>query len=476
MNCRNSIPIHESEEERIFRIERRINEKIDDYEEYSFSSVQDCALKTFFDLCQEFDNQRDFYCVCVLIPKIFYDLESALYLVNENGIPVPVCHSEDLYSDPPQTAQDAPPLFETPCLHNDSFVVPIKGNERLLASLPKAPDKGIFGLFEIHSASWLSWHMKLFFEKYVNRIGFQLHNRLILQKNREHIRFIQNLVSDIGHNVIVPNMYYKVYFRRLKGKIDRVREIGKELRSKLEIGSEMCHHPVMNQMIYLQDELEYVNEAMDEQFEQILTHYEHTSLFLETLLRRSHFEQGRYVLESSRTNFKERIIRPQLNRYLPRLASRNIEVDDRLGGIPDEEITVVADIGLISQVYANLFSNAMKYTREVYDDQGRAHKFIALGMEVLMNYFGGGKDGIKFNLFSTGPHIPPSDVEHLFEEGYRGENAAEEYGTGHGLIFIKEVIELHGGVVGYESTPMGNNFFFILPRPEHRKPVSEEAS
>jgi hypothetical protein len=29
---------------------------------------------------------------------------------------------------------------------------------------------------------------------------------------------------------------------------------------------------------------------------------------------------------------------------------------------------------------------------------------------------------------------------------------------------VKNVIELHGGEVGYEAVEGGNNFFFIIPR------------
>jgi hypothetical protein len=37
-------------------------------------------------------------------------------------------------------------------------------------------------------------------------------------------------------------------------------------------------------------------------------------------------------------------------------------------------------------------------------------------------------------------------------------------GTGHGLSFIKREEEMHDGVMGYEPTPDGNNFYFILPK------------
>jgi signal transduction histidine kinase len=236
------------------------------------------------------------------------------------------------------------------------------------------------------------------------------------------------------------------------------------MRRRLGAVNASRNDPVAHDILPLAEELQYVNDSIEEQFQQIISHYEQTSLFLETLLRRSHFEKGRYVIEPKLVDFREKVIRPQLDRYLPRLEERGITVDNQLSGIPDTEITVVADVGLISQAYANLFSNAVKYTREVLDEKGRPHKFIAVGMESLSSYFGDGKDGIKFNVFSTGPPIPSEEVPKLFEEGYRGKNVGTEYGTGHGLQFIREVVELHGGVVGYESTQMGNNFYFVLSK------------
>jgi signal transduction histidine kinase len=91
-------------------------------------------------------------------------------------------------------------------------------------------------------------------------------------------------------------------------------------------------------------------------------------------------------------------------------------------------------------------------------------KYIAYGSETIHDFFGEGKPGVKYNVFSTGPHIPKEEREKVFEEGYRGSNAVKKSGTGHGLAFIKNVIELHGGRVGHEATQYGNNFYFILPK------------
>ena len=161
--------------------------------------------------------------------------------------------------------------------------------------------------------------------------------------------------------------------------------------------------------------------------------------------------------------FAKEVIEPQLERYRKRFEKAGIFIDNRLGGVPDEELLMAVDVGLLSQVYANLFSNALKYTREVVGPEGKPVKFIAFGREIIPDFFGPGKPGIKFNVFSTGPHLSPEEAQKVFEEGWRGHNIGGQPGSGRGLHFVKKVVELHGGVVGYEPTPLGNNFYFILP-------------
>lgn len=461
MTSRNST---DSLEERASKIEKRISEKIHDYKSYAFSSTQDCSLKTFFDLAQEFDGQHDFYCICALIPKLFFNYECALHLAEKDGSLAMVCHSGDPCHAPPAIEWPVPPFVDEPLIRDGSYFIPIKGNIKQLYDLPCGSEKGILGIFEICHASELSDDTRFFLEKYANRIGFQLHNRIIHQKNREHLQFIKSLVNDIGHNVIVPNMFFKLFFRRMKGKINRAKDIGDELKSKVDGLNHKKETDSFKEILSLSEELNYINESMDEQFQQIISHYEQTSLFLETLLRRSHFEQGKYVPEPKRIDFHKRIIQPQLERYLPRLRERNIAVKNQISSTREEKIMVVADPGLISQAYANLFSNAVKYTRKARDAHGDPKKFISFGMEVIKDFFGDGKPGVKLNLFSTGPHLSKTDVKGLFREGYRGKNVEGEYGTGHGLQFIKEVVELHGGTAGYEPKPIGNNFYFILPK------------
>lgn len=451
----NPIPIC-LEHERTQSVQKRIHEKIDDYAEYGFSVRQSTALNIFFDLAQEFDTFQDLMTICVLIPRIFFDLDCSLFLFRNDTIEqTTLCTESDRNAE---IFQDAP-FCTQPTTHNGSYYLPIKGNKELLDQLPVKPKDNLIGMLGVHPDQRLNAHDRLFFEKYANRIGFQLHNRMINQKNQEHLQFIRSLVKDIGHNVIVPNMYFKLFYRRLEGTITAVRKLYKEMQTTSSLHMDQDPDSQWRQFM---ERLRYIHEGLDDQFREIMRHYENTSLFLETLLRRSHFEQGRYVLEKRACNFKSQIIDPQINRFAGQFQERNIEI--AWAGIPDQKIEVVVDIGLITQVYANLFSNAVKYTAPVMDNRGNWVKFISYGWQEMPDFFGAGRDGVKLNVFTTGSHIPEEERARLFDEGFRASNTSRQPGTGHGLFFIKEIIELHGGKMGYEPTPMGNNFYFILPK------------
>ena len=226
----------------------------------------------------------------------------------------------------------------------------------------------------------LSDHQSLFFEKFVNRVGFQLHSKLLRRKGQEHLVFVRNLVKDVGHNVIVPNMYFKLFYNRLRDRIENIRTLRSEVYRKS-----------VDEVSY---ELDQLYNGLVLQFNEIHSHYEQTSLFLETLLRRQHFEEGRYIVEKRPCNLLKQIIEPQLERYRSRFEERGIRLDTSMGGVPDQEVRIIADVGLISQVYANLFSNAVKYTREDTMCDGRCDKFTAYGWEVVKDYFKNGWDGL----------------------------------------------------------------------------------
>ncbi|MDD4951686.1 MAG: HAMP domain-containing sensor histidine kinase [Desulfovibrionaceae bacterium] len=436
------------------RIEKRIRKKIKDHEAYGFSRREVLLLTVFFDLAQEYWGSEDFYTLCVCLPKVFFGLECNLYLLeDEETLSLARCSlgtSEKLKS-----WGGAVPV--EPAISGDRYVVPLRGNREISELLPFDPPQGVIGCIEIYPGKDLDERRKLFFEKFANRVGYQLHIRIIRDNNIEHINFIRNLVQDIGHNVIVPNMYFKLYFNRLKGRIEGLKALAEDMHRDESLVDAPPPYARRRATV------EYLYETMASQFQEIFSHYEQTSLFLETLLRRRHFEEGRYVLEKRVCNLRKQVVEPQVQRFRPRLEEIGVQVDPASIGILDTRIYLMADVGLISQVYANFFSNAVKYTEPGLLEDGRQGKFVTYGCEVLKGHFKGGLDGVRLSVFSTGPHLKGEDRANLFRPGFRASNVRNQHGTGHGLFFVRQVVELHGGEVGYEPRPGGNEFYIILP-------------
>jgi len=422
----------------------RVREKRQAFQEYAFDRLEDDALKTFFDLAQEYETLDNFYRVSVAILLEFFGLDSRLYLLCAEGHLQLVCDSiKGLYPDKPQAPAHIRLESQAYELEN-SWLAPIRGNLLLVDRLPFYAKEQLIGMLEVFPLERLTERRCFFLQKYANRLGYNLHNKIIAWQNIQHIRFINSLVGDIEHNIIIPNISLSLYLRHLKRKIELLRDL-------------QCNCPVPDspQAVLLQQ----LVQEMEEDYQTLERQYKGVSLFIESLFRPSHFQKGQLVLRRRTTRVLSEIIQPQLKLFEPKFQERQIAVDVGLGGVPEEEIPLSVDKGLMAQVYANLFSNAVKYTRP--NHEGR--KYMSYGREVLKDFFGPGKDGIKFNVFTSGPHIPPEDVPHIFEEGYRGSNTDAEPGTGRGLYFVRNVVETHGGVVGYEPTPGGNNFYFVLP-------------
>ena len=456
-------------------IRQRVNEKLDNYLRYDFNQSQNNLLKCFFDLAQEFDSLHDLYRVCVTVPYESLGLESSLYLLDDEEKHLQfVCGSREGVVPAGRAVPTGIHLAAEPYTTNDSYLVPIyrkhpspPGAEKpeTISLDEPTEDQGwqrksrIMGMLEVYPLARIPETDRFFLVKYANRIGYSLHNRQIARQNIRHLRFINSLVMDIEHNVIVPNMYFRYLFNQLKKKIIEMESLEvqmKDMAASHEVNEHDCMSVIDSITALRNDLLGYQQE--------MLKHHANVSLFLESLFRREHFQRGHLVLQPKRCLVEKDIIKPQLENYETRLKNGKVTID-RPATMAEEEFPLMVDVGLLAQVYANLFSNAVKYTETVTDHQGRTRKALAYGREIINDFFGPGQDGIKFNVFTTGPHLPEAEGHILFTDGTRGSNSLAKQGTGHGLSFIKHVIEMHGGQVGYEPTSQGNNFFFIPPLP-----------
>ncbi len=441
-----------------------LKKKKQDYTAYRFRTKESMAIFAFFDLAQEFATLNNLYRIAVAVINFFFNYESCIYTIRpeDQALLLHCCTSEGLL-DPPKPARADVVIHHSPYRAGSSFIFPIIGKKVLADKVPLFLDNQILGMFEIYPVKRMSEHESLFFQKYANRVGYNMHNKLVVEQNIEHIRFINQLVSDIEHNVITPNLYYKAFLINMK------KNLNKHLAELESISSmlpkiEADKNSSGEEIIQAVDSLHSIHQDMDRKMEDFESHFKHLSLFIETLFRGEHFKTGSYVLKRRYYNLLRDIFLPELEHYRKRLMDRGIDIIEPLHLPPDDDLTIFIDLGLTAQVFANLLSNALRYCQPAPDENGNYRRFISYNIEIVSQESYETPNALKFNLFSTGKPISTKEALLIFEDGYKIPEDNSKGGTGHGLHFIKNIAQLHGGYAGCNPRENGNDFYVILPR------------
>ncbi len=457
-----------------------LRQKMEEFSRRRLSCHHESLLKAFADLVHRQHTLNPFFRLCVSVPPILAGLEARFYLYGAGNRTFRcVCDSRHGLLEPPRPAEEWIRAEEAPYEEHHTLVFPLSpgsGEEADHAAPPPVFDRrqgrdprhdlftpdpyfvrhSVLGAFAVAPVHVLSDEDRTFLDILCRWIGPKLNNRLIAARHLEHLRFLNALGRDIGHNVIIPNMYLKYLFRQLEKKIEAIRTI----EEKARVLAARKDDP--DDCLEMIAECGREREELEACHQDLLKHHAQISLFLESLFRQEHFTLGHLVVQPQKTYVERDIIIPQLELYADRLKAQGITVE-KPTNMYEQQFPLMVDVGLLSQVYANLFSNAVKYTREIIDHQGRPRKALAYGSEEVKDFPVPGQTGIKFNVFTTGPPLSDEEKKLIFQEGGRGSNSDGQKGSGHGLDFIRRVIDVHGGKVGVESTDQGNNFYFILP-------------
>jgi PAS domain S-box-containing protein len=119
--------------------------------------------------------------------------------------------------------------------------------------------------------------------------------------------------------------------------------------------------------------------------------------------------------------------------------------------IPLDEVILNGDEEKLKQVFAGLLNNAIKFT----DSGGR----IFVGVRSLYKE-------IEIIISDTGIGIPENDISNIFQKFYRVSRPGKEIpGTGLGLVFVKQIVDLHKGLITVNSeVNMGTSFIIKLPK------------
>lgn len=169
------------------------------------------------------------------------------------------------------------------------------------------------------------------------------------------------------------------------------------------------------------------------------------------LLQINKIEEKRIVLENMIFNISDEI--NTITDSLKFIAKKNnnklfIEIDE---AIPE---TLIGDKLRLSQVFMNLVSNALKFTK-----YGKVTVIAKLDREE------GTKKFITFYVKDTGVGIAEADQEKIFEKFVQIERKEGDYqGTGLGLSIVKKLVEIFGGKIELESVEgKGTTFYFTIP-------------
>lgn len=83
------------------------------------------------------------------------------------------------------------------------------------------------------------------------------------------------------------------------------------------------------------------------------------------------------------------------------------------------------------------------------------------------------EDAIQVSVIDNGPGIPEEEQSQLFNKFvqlHRPQGGSGYKGTGLGLAICKQIVELHEGGIGVESSEgMGTKFYFNLPKDKRKR-------
>ena len=121
----------------------------------------------------------------------------------------------------------------------------------------------------------------------------------------------------------------------------------------------------------------------------------------------------------------------------------NIETDI------EDDVRIRSDAELLSLVWNNLISNAVKFT------PSGGTIGITLKAE---------ETGIVLSIRDTGCGIDPETGKHIFEKFYQGDTSHATQGNGLGLALVKRVVDILHGEISVRSTPGQGSTFTVRIR------------
>jgi PAS domain S-box-containing protein len=254
--------------------------------------------------------------------------------------------------------------------------------------------------------------------------------------------------KELNNKLIEANRIISIERDRAKQKISILEELN---RLKNDFVSNVSHElrTPLASIIGFSETIDSDRSMSDEMrivFNQIiLSEAKRLSNLINDVLDISRIEEGKISLSKSELNIIE-LVQPLVQQYKKRIEEKGIVFWTEL---PKQEVMIYGDRTRLYQVFEHLFSNAIKFTNE-----GR----ITILAQTLYREF-------EFIITDTGIGIPHKDIPFIFQKFYKVDRPGTELpGTGLGLSFVKQIIDLHHGFVTIQSEEnKGTSIVIKLP-------------
>ncbi len=199
------------------------------------------------------------------------------------------------------------------------------------------------------------------------------------------------------------------------------------------------------------DEPESIPEEYIDFVEKAYEANERMVTLVNDLLNVTRIEEGRYVYKPEDNDIIA-IMEPIIESYAEKIERKGIKFKFNK---PSKKVPKIKlDKEKIGMIIHNLLDNAVKYTKEG-----------EISVDVVLE-----SDKVKASVADTGAGIPEDQKQRMFSKFFRGANVIrmETEGSGLGLFIAKNIVEAHGGEIGFLSKEgEGSTFYFTLPLNHH---------
>lgn len=163
---------------------------------------------------------------------------------------------------------------------------------------------------------------------------------------------------------------------------------------------------------------------------------------ISTMLVISRFEAGVGDLKKEEIDLAG-IVKDACELFRPIAEDKKLSIDCRT----PEFLDYTGDAGMLQRLISNLLDNAIKYT----PSGGK--------VTILLEKW---KDNvIVLAVGDTGAGIAETELVHIFERFYRGDESRSTEGTGLGLSLARAIARAHGGDITVESEPEKGSIFTV---------------